>query len=93
MLPVYKFSPTYYELSKLDKPQLVHISFPYATEKSETVDLEIFRAMTRNFNYQYVYDYFFNPEKVKGKSYQPRQEVSQTLSNEETTSPGFHTGI
>lgn len=82
MLPVYKFSPTYYELSKLDKPQLVHISFPYATEKSETVDLEIFRAMTRNFNYQYVYDYFFNPEKVKGKSYQPRQEVSQTAAIE-----------
>jgi hypothetical protein len=36
--------------------------------------------MTNNFNYQYIYDYFFNPDNVKGKSYQPRQAVSQAAA-------------
>ena len=38
-----------------------------ANGKFNKMIVEIFRAMTRNFNSQYVYDYFFNPEKVKGK--------------------------
>lgn len=77
MFPVYKFRQEAYELSKRDKPYWVHISFPYATEKSSTVDWEIFKAMTQNFNYQFVYDYFFAPEKTKGKTYQPLKAVSQ----------------
>lgn len=76
MFPVYRFKPEIYELTKQDKPQWVHISFPYATEKSSTKDWEIFKAMTGNFNYQYVYEYFFNPEKVKGVAYQPKQIVT-----------------
>jgi hypothetical protein len=79
MYPVYRFKPEMYELTKQDKPQWVHISFPYSTEKSTTKDWEIFKAMTTNFNYQYVYDYFFNPDKVKGKTYQPLKAV--TLSD------------
>lgn len=82
MFPVYRINPEMYELSNKDKPQWVSISFPYATEKSSTVDWEIFKAMTKNFNYQYVYDYFFNPDKVKGKSYQPLNIVSQAAAEE-----------
>ena len=63
MFPVYKTNPAIYDLGDKDKPQWVTISWPYATEKSSTVDWEIFKAMTTNFNFQYVYDYFFNPEK------------------------------
>ncbi len=76
MFPVYRFKPEIYELTKKDQPQWIHISFPYATEKSSTVVWEIFKAMTSNFNYQYVYDYFFNQEKVKGIAYQPKQPVT-----------------
>lgn len=76
MFPVYRFKPELYELTKQDKPQWVHISFPYATEKSSTADWEIFKAMTTNFNYEYVYDYFFNPDKVRGMAYQPKQPVT-----------------
>lgn len=78
MFPVYRFKPHLYELAKQDKPLWVHISFPYANEKSKTVNWEIFKAMTRNFNYQYVYDYFFSRDKIAGKSYQPRQAVTQS---------------
>lgn len=76
LFPLYRFKPEMYALAKQDKPQWVHISFPYANEKSSTVEWEIFKAMTTHFNYQYVYDYFFNPEKVKGVAYQPRQPVT-----------------
>lgn len=76
MFPVYRFKPEIQELSKKDKPQWVRISFPYATEKSSTKDWEIFKAMTSNFNYQYVYDYFYNPDKIKGIAYQPNQPVT-----------------
>jgi hypothetical protein len=82
MYPVYKINPAMYALCEKDKPQWISISFPYATEKSPTVELEIFNAMTSNFNYQYVYDYFFNTDNVKGKSYQPLKPVSQTAAEE-----------
>jgi hypothetical protein len=80
MFPVYKINPAMYELCNKDKPQWISISWPYATEKSTTARWEIFKAMTNNFNYQYIYDYFFNPDNVKGKSYQPRQAVSQAAA-------------
>ena len=90
MFPVYQFKPAVYESAKQNKPLWVHISFPYATEKSSTVNWEIFKAMTTNFNYQYVYDYFFNPDKVKNLSYQPLRPVSQagaeaTIRNRDNT--------
>ncbi len=86
MYPVYKINPAMYELCDKDKPQWISISFPYATEKSATARWEIFKAMTNNFNYQYIYDYFFNPDNVKGKSYQPRQTVSQAAATDKIES-------
>ncbi len=73
---VYKYKPEVYELAKNDKPVWLNITFDYATEKSSTCAWEIYKAMTTNFNYEYVYNYFFNPEKVKGKSYQPLKPVT-----------------
>jgi hypothetical protein len=78
MYPVYRIKPEVYELSKQDKPQWIHISFPYADAKSNTRDWEIYKAMTTNFNYEYVYNYFFAPEKVKRQAYQPRVPISKT---------------
>lgn len=76
MYAVYRFKPEVYELSKKDKPLWVWINFQNATERSSTLDWGLYKAMTKNFNYAYVYDYFFNPEKVKGKPYQPLNPVS-----------------
>lgn len=78
MFPVYKYKAEAYELSKRDQPHWVHISFPYATEKSSTTDREIYKAMMTNFNYDYVYQYFFEPDKIRGRSYQPRRMATQS---------------
>jgi hypothetical protein len=40
--------------------------------------------MLNNFNFQYVYDYFFDPDKVKGQPYKPLRSPSFT----ETVVPG-----
>lgn len=75
MFPVYKFDETAIADSKKDKPLWITISFPYGNNENSythTVDREMFNAMLYNFNYQYVYDYFFNLEKVKGKNYEIR---------------------
>jgi hypothetical protein len=80
MFPVYKFTPSAYEESSKGKTLWVSIYFPHATEKSTTVAWEIYKAMTKNFNFEYVYNYFFNPDKVKGKSYQPLNAVTQAAA-------------
>lgn len=75
MFPVYKLNPAIYEQSKSDKPWCVTISWPYATVKSGTAEREIYKAMTKNFNFGFLYNYFFDPEKVKGKNYQPLNAI------------------
>lgn len=77
MFPVYKIEPAMYGLSRQDTPQLISISWENADNKSSTAIWEIWKAMTTNFNFQFVYDYFFNPEKVNGKTYQPLNVVSE----------------
>ena len=34
----------------------------------------MYRSFTENLNYEYIYNYFFDPEKVKGKSYTAANE-------------------
>lgn len=82
MFPVYKIDSALYAQSKKDMPGFVTISWPLATEKSSTADWEIYKAMTKNFNFDYVYNYFFNPDKVKDIKYQPLNPVSQQAAIE-----------
>ncbi|HEY6063609.1 MAG TPA: hypothetical protein VIV35_08370 [Chitinophagaceae bacterium] len=67
--PVYKVDPVMAELCKKDKPQWILISWDYyvydPTEKQQH------EAIISNFNFEYVYNFFFAPEKVKGQPYQP----------------------
>jgi hypothetical protein len=57
------------ELCKKDKPQWILVSWEYysngLTEKQQH------EAIVTNFNFAYVYNFFFDPEKVKGVSYKP----------------------
>lgn len=71
LYPLYKFNPETYRLCKTDRPQWITISFEIP-QREELATKKIWDAMTENFNYEYVYNYFFDPQKVKGKSYQPR---------------------
>ena len=76
--PVYKIDPSALEKFKTDQPQWIAVSFPYNTKESGNQLYEMYRSLTEHFNYQYVQDYFFNPEKVKGIAYKP---VNQELLN------------
>lgn len=68
---IYQFDQAAIEKSKQDKPLWLTISWQPQKPGSLPKNANLHQAMLRNFNFEYVYDYFFNPEKVKGKIYQP----------------------
>lgn len=72
--PVYKVDPAMAELCKKDKPQWILVSWDYyAYDQTEKQQHE---AIINNFNFQYVYNFFFDAEKVKGQLYKPLRSPS-----------------
>ena len=72
--PVYKVDPVMAELCKKDKPQWILISWMYyAYDPTEKQQHE---AIINNFNFEYVYNFFFDPEKIKGQQYKPLRSPS-----------------
>ncbi len=72
--PVYKMSAALLAKCKSDQPQWIAIWFPYKTKEDGNQLYEMFTAVSQNLNYDYIYNYFFDPEKVKGKTYLPANE-------------------
>ena len=68
-LPVYKVDPAMAELCKKDKPQWILISWNYSP--NYPIEKHQHESIIYNFNFDYVYNFFFNPEKVKGQPYKP----------------------
>ncbi|MGF2413889.1 MAG: hypothetical protein ACQUYJ_16275, partial [Ferruginibacter sp.] len=71
---VYKIDAALRAKMESDTPQWIAIAFPFATKEKGNKLFEMYSALSQNFNYDYVYNYFFNPEKVKGITYQPANE-------------------
>jgi hypothetical protein len=67
--PIYKTDPAMAELCKKDKPQWILISWDYYP--GDAVEKQQHEAIINNFNFEYVYNFFFAPEKVKGQQYKP----------------------
>jgi hypothetical protein len=67
--PAYRYTKEAVENSKKDKPLWVSVTWQPQLPNTGVKAYEVHRAMLRYFNFDYVYDYFFNPEKVKGKPY------------------------
>ena len=67
--PVYKVDPAMAELCKKDKPQWILISWDYYP--GSRIETQQHEAIINNFNFDYVYNFFFAPEKVKGQPYRP----------------------
>lgn len=67
--PVYKIDPAMAELCKKDKPQWVMISWAYYP--GNPIEQQQHEAIINNFNFSYIYNFFFDPIKVKGESYKP----------------------
>lgn len=71
---VYKYSKELLQKCKTDQPQWLNISVPYRTKADGNQEYEMYKSVIENFNYEYAYNYFFDPEKVKGKPYTPANE-------------------
>ena len=71
--PVYKVDPDLQLRSKTDQPQWLTIRWLMGT-MDEPAFKHMHDSIVNNFNFDYVYDYFFAPEKVRGKAYAPRRD-------------------
>jgi hypothetical protein len=76
MLPVYTIDPRLIELCKTDAPQWIVMS--WTTNLNDPVSRHLHDAILNNVNVQYIYDYFFDPDKVKGQPYKPLRSPSFT---------------
>jgi len=69
LFPVYKFAPGIVEQSKQDKPLWIRVTWSWWLADERTRHMH--ESIINNFNFQYLYDFFYDAEKVKGKVYQP----------------------
>jgi len=67
--PVYKIDPVMAELCKKDKPQWILISWQYYPV--DPTERQQHEAIINNFNFSYIYNFFFDALKVKGQAYKP----------------------
>ena len=72
--PLYKITADVIEKCKSAEPQWITISLPFETKENGNQLHEMYTAITENINYDYIYNYFFNPEKIKGIAYKPANE-------------------
>lgn len=80
---VYRFDNAAIEKSKQDKPLWITVSWqPQKQGASSAKAYNLHKAMLNNFNFEYIYDYFFNPDKVKGIAYRPLNESEIRRQNE-----------
>jgi hypothetical protein len=72
--PVYKVDPAIQALCKTDKPQWIYMSWTGAIH--DPLEKHLHESIINNFNFDYVYNFFFDPEKVKGQQYKPLRSPS-----------------
>jgi len=68
-VPVYKVDPAMAELCKKDQPQWILVSWWWSP--NQPVEKHLHESIVNNFNFSYLYNFFFAPEKVKGQPYKP----------------------
>jgi hypothetical protein len=68
-MPVYKVDPVMADRCKTDKPQWVMVSWVIGINNPAEKCLH--EAITKNFNFDYLYNFCFSPDKVKGILYKP----------------------
>ena len=73
-LPVYTIDPRLAELCKPDAPQWIVMS--WTAQLNQPVSRSLHEAILNNVNFEYIYNYFFDPGKVKGQPYKPLRSPS-----------------
>lgn len=74
---IYIYEDGVFEKSKQDQPLWICISWKPADIQYSPYEREIHRSMTAHFNFDYVYNHFFRPEKNNGKPYASINEEAQ----------------
>jgi hypothetical protein len=80
-LPVYKVDPALAALTKTGGPQWLVVA--WTAQLNDPASKRLHDAVVNNFNFAFVHDYFFAPEKVKGRTYAPLRNPAAT----ETVAP------
>ena len=83
--PILKIKKATLELCKKDQPQWLVIRWTVGMP-NQAFNLHLHESVMNNFNFKYAYDYFFDPEKVKGQPYKPLR--SPTYKEAVLTSEG-----
>jgi hypothetical protein len=73
--PVLKVKKTARELCKTDQPQWLVIRWSWGMV-NQPYFIHFHESILNNFNFEYAYNYFFNPEKIKGQMYKPLRSPS-----------------
>ena len=68
-LQVYTIDPGSVAGAKTDTPQWIVVS--WTAQLSDPASRHLHEAVIKAFNFRYLHDYFFEPEKVKGQAYAP----------------------
>ncbi len=88
-LPVYAVDAATLERCKSDAPQWVVVS--WTADLKDPVSKHLHDAILNQFNLEYIYNRFFDPEKVKGQPYAPlrpaRAEATATEASTLSTRP------
>jgi hypothetical protein len=79
--PVFRVDPALEVLCKTDKPQWITISW-FGRQLDDPSFKHMHESIIHNFDFDYAYNYFFDPEKVKGKKYHPRRAPINAIKNE-----------
>ncbi len=73
--PIYTIDPAVVERCKTDKPQWILSSWNW--NPMSIKEKHMHESIINNFNFDYVYNFFFDPAKVKGQLYKPKRSPSQ----------------
>ncbi len=73
--PVYKLTQDVIEKCKTSQPQWIAFWVPFETKENGNQLMEMYRSMTRHINFNYLYNYFYAPEKINGLPYKPANET------------------
>jgi hypothetical protein len=77
-LPVYTIDAATLERCKSDTPQWIVVS--WSAELRNPVSKRLYDAVVNQFDMEYIYNRFFEPEKVKGLPYKPRLARAATVA-------------
>jgi len=69
-LPVYTIDPAVAERAKSEQPLWILVGWTARDGRDPVLD-HLQEAVTTRFNFEYLHNYFFAPEKVKGQAYSP----------------------